>query len=180
VIAAHRRFHRGLQWILWPLVVLVFSVALASRRPDPRIAPWPDWLTASVAKPAEPLRPSSPADARVGVLLDSSEDAFGTWPARLSRWSGRRIEITPLRPLDRPELLVYWIPGEIEAGALPDDAHLIGRLASSRPHRFALPDAAAPKGGTFGAGGQILIYSLGHQEIVATARLADLASGAAP
>lgn len=129
---------------------------------------------------------TAPSDVNAPRRLGAGEDLFGVWPARLSWWSDGQIEITPLRPLDRPELLVYWSPGEITGGQIPDDAHLIGRLTSSRPHRFALPETNAGRTAdsigraneeTSAARGQLVVYSLGHQEIVATARLGPVRVG---
>lgn len=110
------------------------------------------------------------------------EDAFGSWPARLAWSDDGLVEITPLRPLDRPELLLYWIEDEsedeLEGNALPPDARLVGRIASTSPQRFVLPEAAVAQTRIAGgAHGLLVIYSLGHHEIVATARLSFSSPG---
>ncbi len=71
------------------------------------------------------------------------------------------VELEPQRDLRRPDLLVYWMPASQDADAFPAKARLLGRLAATTARRFSLPEAQ----------GSLVLYSLGHQERVATATL---------
>ena len=77
--------------------------------------------------------------------------------------AGPWLELQPLEDLRRPDVLVYWTARLGERG-VPDGAHLLGALAGTQRRRFALPEAAAD-------GGHLLLYSLGHQQRVASAPL---------
>ena len=76
----------------------------------------------------------------------------------------RAIELTPRVDLQRPDTLLYWQP----AGAteLSDGSLLLGSVAGTQRRRFALPARAGDEPGT------LVLYSLGHSEVVATAELA--------
>lgn len=183
MIAAHRRAHRRIHVLLWPAVGLLLAAALATRRPVDAPSDWPGFLAENAESRA------TGAETRTGIDAASSsrrasdreaprwsrEDAFGAWPARLSRLADGRLEIRPHRPLDRPELLVYWLPGAFDGARLPDDARLLGRLTGSHAQRFALPPEVATadaSGVDDDETGTLVLFSLGHGEIVATARLA--------
>ena len=56
-----------------------------------------------------------------------------------------------------PGLLAYWTSQDV-SGRLPDDAVLLGPVGGSRLRTFPLPHDADS--------GRIVIYSLGHQEVV--------------
>lgn len=167
MIARLRRVHRRIHLLLWPAVALLFGAALAKR---PAVDVRDDWLAAL----AGAARESEGAGRRIAgqfMLFGSSIDAFGPWPARLSLWTDGTVELTPLRPLDQPELLVYWLPDPFVGDVLPDSAQLLGRLAGTQAQRFHLPSRASVSKSDPGS---LVVYSLGHQAVVASARLASI------
>lgn len=183
MIAAHRRAHRRLHAVLWPAIGVVLAAALAARRPVDAPSDWPGFLAENAEAGSTGIgvgtgtrvAPANRSTRGRAASPWSREDAFGSWPARLSRLADGRIEIRPHRPIDRPELLVYWLAGDFDGTRLPDDARLLGRLTGSHAQRFALPAGVATAGAS-GAedveSGTLVVFSLGHGEIVATARLA--------
>lgn len=165
MIRSRRRAHRSIHLLLWPGLAAFFAHSLAETASTP--APF-DWT--SVLVDGTPTNPNG-ADARVEKPIWTRDDAFGLWPARLTVYRDGRLELTPLRPLDRPELLLYWSPRiDSEANAfeerLPAEATLLGRIFAARAQSFALPD---PVRGSMLRRGALVVYSLGHQEIVARA-----------
>ena len=167
MIASRRRAHRWLVCGLAPVAAVVFVSAVLSRAPEPRVASLPPFPTA---------RPDLPS-AAIGDAQWTREYLFVGWPARVAGYAGGILELKPLRPLQAPDVLVYWSP-TIDAGpSLPGDAHLIGRLGGPVVHRFRLPHADASPHAS-GAVGRLVLYSLGHQEVLAQATLPALAGGA--
>jgi hypothetical protein len=86
----------------------------------------------------------------------------------LTLGSGSRefaVELVPTNQITRPDLLVYWVPGERKFGKLmPDNASLLGSFEQSRPTPLLLPDAASKQTGI------LVLYSLADQEIEAVSR----------
>jgi len=70
------------------------------------------------------------------------------------------LEIVAANPATPPDLLVYWTSQQA-AATLPADARLLG--AYRREGRYALPAGTAS--------GYLALYSLAHQETVASLRL---------
>lgn len=159
MIASRRRAHRVLVLVLAPISLVLLVASVMGRRPEPVVGALPGLL--------------SPESQETGEPLWSRDDVFPSWPARVLGYRTGAIELKPLRPLDRPDVLLYWTPGSSSEGRLPEDAHLIGRIGSTRRQRFQLPNhdtaAGAPPGG-----GTLIVYSLGHQEVVAEGRLPRL------
>jgi hypothetical protein len=72
-----------------------------------------------------------------------------------------RIEIRADRPFAHPDLLVYWsAPIAGPPAGLPPTARLLGPASDTRTVTFRLPEQA---------GGEILLYSLAHEEIIGRA-----------
>jgi hypothetical protein len=173
VIARLRRVHYGIHRILWLPIALLFLAALTSRPSSELRNEGQDVLLGSEL----PLGTKSDATPGPRALVGSSLDAFGPWPARVALFGDGTLELTPLRPLDRPELLVYWLPGTQVGDALPDSAQLLGRLAGTQVQRFRLPPRATAS--TSGRG-SLVVYSLGHQAIVAVAPLSSIGDSGNP
>jgi hypothetical protein len=75
------------------------------------------------------------------------------------------IELTSNELIVRPDVLVYWVPGERSfKDAPPDQAILLGSFDSSDPTRLTLPKQAASSPGT------LLLYSLADHELVAVSK----------
>ena len=66
-----------------------------------------------------------------------------------------------------PDLLVYWHMGDAPSDQLPDNGFLLGSLAGTDVHQYVLPDTALH------VDGQLILYSLAHQEVVGTAGLSS-------
>ncbi|MEM7586764.1 MAG: hypothetical protein AAF560_25465 [Acidobacteriota bacterium] len=146
MIAPLRRRHRWMTAILAVVVLGLYVAALAGRPAAPRTSELP----AARVEPA-------------GEVVAEYDDLFRhpiTTRVRSSA-AGWQLELTPSQPLAKPEVLVYWTSeGETGGPGLPADAFLLGALAGARPRTMTLPAAAQ------GRPGQLLLYSLGHQEIV--------------
>lgn len=147
---AHRRIVTAVA-ILLPALVLV---ALAGRRPDAV----EDSLPAPLGEiPPAGLVAGGPLTAAAGVELRSGRSADGR------RW----IELRAREPLTHPDVLVYWSepdPAGATAARLPPAARLLGVLSDTRTRWLPLPGAAA---------GELLFYSLAHDELVGRAPLTD-------
>jgi hypothetical protein len=75
---------------------------------------------------------------------------------------GRSMVIRPLEIIAKPDLLVYWSerapkPNE-DQGARIADAELVGSLSGRSRRVLTLPEGAS--------GGYLLVYSLGHGELL--------------
>jgi hypothetical protein len=68
-------------------------------------------------------------------------------------------------------VLVYWRPDAVDRDDAGDldapgaGAHLLGTMSGAEPRRFALPAAA------LSGDGRLLLWSLAHAELVASAAL---------
>lgn len=75
------------------------------------------------------------------------------------------IELVPINQITRPDLLVYWVPGERKfEESMPDDAFLLGSFEQSIPTPLPLPEAASKQTG------RLTLYSLADHEIEAVSR----------
>ena len=160
MIAPLRRRHR---WMTASLaaVLPVLSVAALAARPDEPLA---ERLPSSLAAPA-----AGEVEADLGELLADPAVAVR------ARTDGAawRLELDPARPIALPEVLVYWSASPSAGGGLPEDAYLLGGLAGDRARSFALPADA------LGRAGALVLYSLGHQQVVASTRLPAIGRAAA-
>lgn len=75
------------------------------------------------------------------------------------------VELSGMDRIVRPDVLVYWVPGEKKAGdSLPDDAFLLGSFAPSIATPLTLPESALNQTGA------LVLYSLADQEIIASSK----------
>jgi hypothetical protein len=162
VIAPLRRRHRLWTGALALLVPAGFALAIARRPPRPELPAIPAALLDAAPAGLDALFAADVSVARVRMT------------ARVLRGQGRLwLELDPDGDLRQPDVLVYWSPAAETQGRLPADSHLLGRLAGARARRLPLPAAAVP------GSGQIVLYSLGHQELVGALPLPGPASEAA-
>ncbi len=71
------------------------------------------------------------------------------------------IELVPINQITRPDLLVYWIPGERK---FEDDAFLLGSFEQSTPAPLPLPETASNQTG------RLALYSLADHELEAVSK----------
>jgi hypothetical protein len=186
MIAAHRRRHRLIFLFVGPALVAFFLAALNSRPSPPTMADLPSLAHASAVSSAHRV----PGALGEGEVIYRREDLFPGWPARVIAYLGdkqgreqsREIELKPLRPLAAPDVLLYWAPAVADsalgddaaqsAPRLPLDAHLLGRIGGTERRRFVLPDHDVPA-----ESGALILYSLGHQVVIAKASLPSFGAG---
>jgi len=149
-----RQRHRQIVIALGVTLPIVFSIAIAARRPLPSMA----------SLPGE-LRPF--ARGAAAIVWDHS-DLFAKVPiqARLLRESGKsgRLELELSAPRDfvKPDLLAYWVAGSTEVkDALPNKALLLGTFSLAV---FTLPANMPSEEGC------LVLYSLANNEVVAVSK----------
>lgn len=144
MIAPLRRWHRLLVGTVALVALAGLVAALAARPTVPRTAGSP--------------RPDTTSWAAFGP--------GGQLRAIRERESSRdSIRVARGPRLVAPDLLVYWAPA-VADGRLPVDAVLLGPLGDPGVRRYELPASAEP--------GVVLVYSRGHDELVATQPLASV------
>lgn len=154
-----RRRHRVTVSVLAVVLPVLFVAGLLTRRPPAVMetlpgALRPDSGTSSILLAEEP---GLWGDAAITTRLY----ADGTPAARLA------VALRPDAYLKAPDILVYWHPTRPTDDAVPDGAYLLGTLAGTHAQRFILPDTALR------ADGHLMLYSLGHRQVIATAGLAS-------
>ncbi len=152
-----RSQHRSTFVLLAMVLIVGLVLALGGRKAaptDPRAQGEP-----SILEPAAP-------ELRAGVMrTEAIELRWRLWEAGAT--VGRILELTPARDLQRPDLLVYWS----DSGAsdeLPLQSLLLGSLAGVQTRRFVLPAGKSESK----RGGRLYLYSLAHQELIATLEVA--------
>jgi len=147
-----RQRHRVMILTLSVLLPAGFVLGIAARKPVPTVPLLPGPVG------GEALRFDSPLWAR--------EDLWPKHSIRtrlLADESGGRlgVELTAKEPIARPDLLLYWVPGERELDdTLPDNAFLLGALSADPPCALPLPPDASREQGV------LILYSLADHEIV--------------
>jgi hypothetical protein len=152
VIAPLRARHRLWTGALAVAVPVLYVLALAARTEPPAVE----------------LPPALAEDA-FGDVLREMDDLFAEHAVatRVRRGSGGfQVELEPATAIVAPEVLVYWSPSAAMGDKMPAEAFLLGSLAGTRARAFALPAAA------LGRDGWLLLYSLGHQQVLDAGALA--------
>jgi hypothetical protein len=133
-----------------------FAVGIATRREVPTY---------------EAGAPGPAAQARNRSELWSRNDlwekrAIRTRLERIGAGAGQlAVELVSTDQIVRPDVLVYWVPGERKIhGPLPDDAFLLGSFEQAVPSPLALPEAAIKQTGV------LVLYSLADHEIEAVSK----------
>ncbi len=73
------------------------------------------------------------------------------------------IRIVPGEDPAIPDLLAYWAPTPGDGSSLPPDAVLLGALRGSRTQILPMPEPDLTRGG------YLVLYSLGWNQVIATA-----------
>lgn len=128
------------------------------------------FVAALAARPARPVGEAAAGSDMPRARAIADWSSIGELPisGAIEPWRGARIlALTPREPLARPDLLVYWSPGGAPeppaGGALPPDVVLLGALGEAE-ERYRLPPGTAA--------GTVVIYSLGHHEVVGSIAVA--------
>lgn len=150
MIRSLRARHRAIFVVLAALVPAGYAAALLGRRAAPPTSAWPEATVTPAASGDERLVTWSPISLRTRIRR--ADD--GTLAVALESWR----EPAP------PDALVYWSASEPGDGELPDDARLLGPLGNG-PRALSLEHAPE--------GGWLVLFSLGHGEVVASLALAE-------
>jgi hypothetical protein len=152
MILSLRKRHRANIAALTALLPIVFVCGIMARRTVPVI--------------------DLPSDLHPAFPGEVIQTEAGLWPGKRIRTV---LRTTPTGSLTAqfifedsvgPDVLAYWIPGEILSGAsLPDNAQLLGPLSIQTVFHLTRK---------LGATGRFLLYSLANQEIIATSNLLNL------
>jgi len=128
-----------------------FVFGIASRNPVPLLTASPNHLAyqpgQTVAKwMREDLWQNS--QLRTRLLTDSTQSTLA-------------LEVTASEPIVKPDVLLYWIPGNPEIQEiLPNDAILLGAWLQDPVRPLNVPPAIK------GSQGKLVLYSLADHEIV--------------
>lgn len=145
MIAPLRRRHRLLVAWVGAIALAAFVAALAARPP----------------------RPLNPGPARTDTSSWAAFGPDGGIRAIRERESGREwVRVARGPRLVSPDLLVYWAPAGGAGAELPVGAVLLGPLGDPGVRHYELPASDTP--------GVILIFSLGHDRLVATQPLGSV------
>ena len=151
-----RQRHRVMVFALSIVVPAAFAVGIATRK----------------AVPA--LRVEAPGLSAEASRLNEFWSRNDLWEKKAIRTrllgdgagSGQlAVELNSNDQIVRPDVLVYWLPGQRKIEDVPpDDAILLGRFAPSTATTLTLPQQAATNPG------MLLLYSLADHEIVAVSK----------
>ncbi len=147
-----RQRHRAMVLTLSVLLPAGFVLGIATRKPVPTDMALPDKIAGDI-----PLYDSA---------LWMREDLWQRSSIRtrlLAQTAGDRlaVELRPKAEIARPDVLVYWIPGEQKPqDNLPDNAFLLGALSMNPVRALPLPPNARREKGA------LVLYSLAGHEII--------------
>lgn len=146
-----RERHRIVATTLALVLPVGFVAAIAARRDAPRSETWQTGATIV----------DEPGPGAQWIPLSGSADFELHWKTgRASDGSGRLLALWPQQDPRRPQVLVYRTKQRQDSEQLPEDAVLLGALAGTEVRRFPIAEAA------MAFDGRLLLYSLGHQEII--------------
>lgn len=147
-----RQRHRLMVCTLGVLLPIGFAAGIAARKPVPVAATVAPELTGKATDPAKVAWTKADLWPGQRIITSLRREAAGSVA----------VEFT-FRDLVKPDVLVYWAAGkEADGEGLPDNARLLGALASRTP--LSLPTDVR------GEAGQFVLYSLADHEVVAASK----------
>jgi hypothetical protein len=149
--------HRRIIAVLAVVTPLLFVAGLLARRPIPAT------IDLAIGTTVE--------DHPGHEVLSRDDDAWGGLPI-LTEWlrapgdpaGDPAVSLELTGPLKQPDLLLYWDASPREGG-LSDEARLLGPVGGRRRDAWDVPASDRP--------GRLVLYSLAHGEVVATAAPPD-------
>ena len=155
MIRSLRQRHRVMVIALAVTLPAAFAVGIATRREVPT-------YKAGAPGPAAEARNRSELWTRNDLW---EKRAIKTRLERIGSGAGQlAVELVSTDPIVRPDVLVYWVPGERKLqDSLPDDAFLLGSFEPI-PVPLPLPEAAIAQTGV------LVLYSLADHEIEAVSK----------
>jgi hypothetical protein len=151
-----RQRHRAIVLALTIALPTAFAVGIASRQEVP------------ISRSAVPgFLAETHNQTQVWSRADLWEGkAINTRLLKIEPGSGLlAVELKPKERIVRPDVLVYWVPGELKIhDSLPSDAFLLGSFEQAQPTPLALPER------TLTQGGALALYSLADQEVIAVSK----------
>ena len=155
-----RTRHRVMVTVLAVTLPILFVAGLLARKPPAEMEALPEAIPFFSETYPRLLDEAPNLWGELAILTRLHADAT---PA-----SHLAVELHPEAYLKAPDVLVYWHVGALSAeDIIPDGAYLLGGLAGTRAQHFALPDTALH------TDGHLILYSLGHQQMIATASLSS-------
>ncbi len=157
MIAPLRRRHRW-YWIALCLLPAALAAALWSRPPAALFnSSLPTALRPPVANSATLAESTAESTVDIaGVTLHLALYSVG---------DETFLAIEPLTELAQPDVLAYWAR-VTTSSSLPPQAFMLGSVAGRRPQVFRLPAAARQY-----RGGQLVLFSLAHGEVLGSGAL---------
>lgn len=143
--------HRMVVLALSALVPAAFVLGITSRRSLPAVVSIPSVIRSQSAASYKARWTRDELWEKQQLRTRLLEDPTG---------SSLALEITSPEPIVRPDVLLYWIPGNPAiADSLPNDSVLVGAWIQEPPKAIELPQTA--KGD-----GRLILYSLADHEIL--------------
>ncbi len=152
MIRALRRRHLVVVGVFAPIVLGLFGAGIAMRLPR----------ASAAALPGETEQVISPQAGAEWSGLGSEED-YRMRNVTLDGALGIEI-VSDLAK--HPDVLAYWISTDEDPEGLPTSAVLLGALPSPGRRAFSLPKGADLPG-------RVILFSLGHGEVVASATVSE-------
>ena len=147
-----RQRHRLMVCTLGVLLPIAFTAGVAARKPVPVAVNMPPGLAGKPNDFSKVVWTKTDIWPGQRIVTSLRRDAAGSLAVELM-----------FRDLVKPDVLVYWAAGkDTAAEGLPDNARLLGALASRTP--LPLPTDVR------GEAGRFVLYSLADQEVVAVSK----------
>lgn len=163
---ALRRRHRRAAGLLAIAVPAGIAAALAAR-PAP---PMPAVLGIAALDAVPPARGRMLWEGRTGDAALGIRAQIGTASGSATPTT---LDVAVRSDVGQPETLAYWSARDVNGGALPEDAILLGPVDTQRTQRLVLPAAARTTPGV------LVLYRIAQGEVVAQLPLPALPAGAA-